>query len=591
MLRLRNELLPPYNVDELDRQYFIYSNFFKEYSRRAPRNLFESKVIAVMPNDDRVNWEIQARVTKHLDHILNFVNLNDITEKTLDKLKAFLIKNNTINAGDIVKLPAKKPILVSAPEFIPTYHYEITTCIQALTNLLDFETIYFNNKTLFRYYENTSFASYLYLNLIYSLNLQNVDEEALIEYDDGSWKMKLLLLLKHIRLDNLATMQIFYKDKIEFEGIMYDCSFVPKYDVRNLPKIKSTLYNINNQAYISFFEQFDPSKSKFVPPQFISIFLTFPFKNGYYMDNMGKIHYLNYDSSYSKKRTVQFVLGSICNTDDLETVVESVARQLSLHDAIAAAVYAENLFEAARSLLILRRLIGDVVNIKTHHIQLPAENSILNWTSINCHYSATKKCINNASSTSFILPNSSGEGFKETYKFVHLIKAIAMNCCSKLGASIMCASYKLPELALSDIYASLDSHAEKFVFFTILLQDYNYEMYRNVRDCLSPKFGCSKNFEIDNDNDNEDDDTGKYQMDSFKNFTVFEKLDLYTERFIKPNELIRNITCSYQDCLYLYEFENEQLNELVATGNVEFQTSRQIANFLTVLLTYNCALK
>lgn len=545
--------------DELQRQSEIQNVILMG---NRPTTYCEKKAAAIY-GSPYVNSILNAKVKKSLDHILTLVDYDTIEMCAEAKFKTQILeylKTVSLDIGDYIQLPSKLPILSLQPQIIPEYKTQLSTItrnVSSLVNIVEFEQFVFGNRTKYRYLVGTSFASYVYQNILYSLNARTADELL----NNNSWQAKLALLISRTGFNDYVAFAAFYDDHVQYNGVTYETDFVPKYDVKNLMHHEVIPVAATDRALVKYYNTLNVRKIRKIPQDKMSIFLTFPFKDGHVIRPDGSLVPI---SMYCDlKKSVRIAISELCNVSDIEFAIESASRSLLLDDVVYYALYAKNLNELAIALLIIRRMVGDSLTVEGMHIRVPSEMNILSWVRLNCNMSVVT------------LPNTYKS--KDSPHYIALIQDIAQSCYSRLGATLICSSYHLPEIHMSEVYDALQSDAEKFVFYTLILQEYNYSMYYVARKNLSPKFGQSTV------------DMTKYPRftsnSRFDNTTLSDRLDALTEPLVKPNDVNSNITiCPPYKCIELYEFADMQLNELAASGTTDLNDI-QMARYITLLIT------
>lgn len=523
---------------------------------KKPTTFLEKKGAAIAGHP-AINPIAQAKILKYLPHILTFIDdETDLYETKAKKRIVDFIKSVELERGDEIVIPARQPILALQPENPPVYDTMLDIGPTVSTNISEFEALCFNNKTQYRYYTNTNFAAYLYQNLLYSLNADNVEELV----DNVSWQARLAVLLNRTNVSDYVATSVFYDDTVQYLGVVYDSSFVPKYDVRNLSPQRQISNKITNQQLINYYYDLNVKSTKKVPSEYIGIFMTFPFKDGHYIQPNGQIVYLGNMYSASLK-SVRLTLSNLCSISEIESTLDSLARNTRLDWVINYAIHSANLLEQAVALMIIRRLVGPTLTlVGSYRIHLPSELNILSWTKLAC------------SDTKVILPLYYPS--KDTPLYVSLVQDIAQSCYTKLGASMMCSPYRIPEVNMREVYDNLNTDAEKYIFFTIILQSYALPMYDYARRQLQPEFGRSIV------------DLSRYPISPqpYIDSTLADRLDTLTEPLIAPTDINAGLTiCPPYKCIEMYEFTNPQLKQLCKIGQVEL-TPMQMANFLTLVV-------
>lgn len=208
--------------------------------------------------------------------------------------------------------------------------------------------------------------------------------------------------------------------------------------------------------------------------------------------------------------------------------------------------------------MVLRRMTGNYVKLGPYNVSLPTENDILAWTRVSCKKHAVVMPIHYHSPT--------GD------KNVALVQDIAASCITEMGAVILCSAYRIPEIDMHHVHDRLITDAERFVFYTIVAQDYPTPTIREARKRLQPKFG-NRVISLDDYAKN-----ARLYTDS----TIDDRLASYTEPIVRPSEMNEELNvCPPYSCPELYRFANEQLRELASTGDTEL-TREQLAAFVTL---------
>lgn len=530
---------------------------------RRPITLFEKKVAALV-GCSRIDPLRQLAARKRLDRILaTFNDEQDLYERGVREKIRDILNETRPEIGDTIRLPVKAPIFTLPLEQAPRYDYTLETTlapINGTANLREFEQLCFNGRTLYRFYENTNFAAYLFQNLLYSLNVTDVNQLL----DNQQWQAKLACLLYETRLNNLVAVSAFYEDRVRYRDAVYDTSYVPKYDVKNLKPVNRIYYERDtnlDRRMLEYYYNLDVSAERQVPPEYLGFFLTFPFKQGFYVQPNGNIIYLNIEPV--KKRTVNKLMRRLCTVFELESMIDYAARALSYGDALAYAVHAPNHMQQGLALLVLRRMVGNYLHVDPYVIPLPSEYDVLSWNQIVCR------------SMGVVLPigttTDNGEG-----QLIDMIRDVARSCGNEHGASMICSSFRLPEASLYRIFRALSTDAERYVFYTILMQEYRAPMFDAARNELRPEFGRDTI-----------DVVGTYGSLSpprrYIDTTVDDRLDSYTELLLRPTDVtvFTESNCTPIKCPELYRFTDPQLAELIETERVDMNDD-QLAAFIAL---------
>lgn len=517
---------------------------------------FIMKKAAAIYGHRNINIIGRAKIIQSLDHILTFIATDDDlkNEKNQERIRNYL-KSVNIEIGTPILLPKKLSIFTLQPEPIPPFNTILDTTEVSLVNIGEFEYLCFKNQIRFRYLKDSSFASYLYQNLLNYLNASSSDE--LI--GNEMWQAQLALFIERTDFNEYAAMQAFYDNEVSYRGIIYDTSFVPKYDVKNLDPQDPINPKTSDNRMINYYYSLNERREHLVPINMIGIFLTFPFKNGHYIRPTGEIIHLKL-KTYNTLQSSRITISNLCDMYDIESAIESAARSIPLDDAIYHAVYSKNLKEQSIALLILRRLVGDVLTIGEERITIPSEINVLSWSK--------KACAKTALAMPIFIEDKSHRFYLE------MIQDIAASCGNKLTAALMCHKYFIPEINISQVYSLLTTDAEKYILFTLILQDYRMDAYYSALKRLDPKFGKSTI------------DLSKYGQNNrlYSDTLITDRLDTMSEPLLLPSDINSGVNvCNPYSCLEMYEFTDPQLRELVNTGDTSLDNG-QLSNFIALMV-------
>lgn len=511
----------------------------------------------------------QAKIYKHLDDIFGYVDANSkadcqtaLGRNSIRKRVRKYVDMLRLSIGDAIFLNRNQPILSVQPEKPDIHRFMLETTTSSMATIAEFEYMVFNNYRKFRYLGGTSFSAYVFQNILYSLNAKSTEE---LE-DNDAWQAQFAILLHATDLDDRVARSAFYENVVRYHGLEYDTSFVPKYDVNALIPQQPMTTIANKLDLIQYRSGINPEYVKQIPLEYMPIFIVFPFIAGHYIKPNGRIVFLNLNIQC--KKSARFTMNELCHANDLEYAVESAARHLTLDDAIYFAVYSETLEMQALALMVIRCMIGNSITISKYKIQLPTALNILSWTKMTCK-----------APTSILLPtppsSSSWVPEDKVRRYVDIIADIARSCFSKWGAAMLCGSYNLPEYLLKSIYDRMRNDAEKYVFYTLVLQDYTYAQYSAARNRLQPEFG------------QEIVDMSRHEpsMKIYNNSTLSERLDDLTEPLIMPTDINDTIitTCPPYKCVDMFEFADEQLRLLVANKDPQL-SDVQFANYIALAI-------
>jgi len=567
---------------EISRQSIIHKILFTDKKPKTPIE----RLAASIYGNPYIDCIVRAKILKNFQNIEELLNtewqkiannnqsmfVDNTRPYSVEKLKFLsnveiqvkiirFLQNTTINIGDTVQMFRKQPIIAKKPT-LERYNFgQLETTSNSMANIVEFEYIVFDNRVRYRYFIGTNFSSYLYQNLLYFLNVENPEM-----YNNGDniapWQAKFALLLKQTDINDYVAKNAFYENSVLYNGINYDTSFVPKYDVKALMpqpmiEIKTTLTDIQ---LIKAYYDLNERTTREVPADIMPIFLVFPFKNGHLIQKNGKIVYLNMFNE--SRRSVRAIHSNLCNLEDIEYAIEATSKNISYDDAVFLALYAQTIQEQAIALLILRRMVGPVLSIGSHLIELNDETTIMSWTKVSCD----RRII--------VLPRLYKH--KSSIPWLQLIRNISNSCASKLGCCLMCSAYTLPEIHYTLIMSSLNNDAERYVFYTLVLQSHNIPNIYEARKNLDPIFGNAP-FEIEN--------IIEANARPYHDKTIDDVLDDMVVPLLQPNDVANIVDkCMPVTCPEKYEFSNGKLRSLVNDEPIEL-SNEELANYITLLIT------
>lgn len=452
--------------------------------------------------------------------------------------------------GDVIFLPLRPRILAVRPRRAERYNLDLRVRPSTASSLREFEDLAFPGaRVRFRYYSDTSFAAYVYQNILYALNARSVDELL----DNVDWRARLAVLLHETRLSDAVARGAFERDRVAYGGRYYDTSYVPKYDVSELrPMLRLDGPDVAVDAdAIKSWRDFDPTRATSIS-KVPSVFLFFPFKSGYYVQPGGAVIYLDVPLPRSRLALSLF-RRVLCTEGELEGAIGDAARSLTLEDAIALAVNVDEIEDAGVALMILRRMTGDYVRVKSYDVALLSELETLAWMRLPCRERASS---NGDNVFTLVLPVNNA-ATETALASVALVRDVARSCVSAIGACVACSAYCILELDMYPTYAALTNDAEKYVFYTIVMQYHPSHLMLAARNKLRPVFGREP---IDL--------TAKYRPNARRWYdsTLADRLRDETVELIRPSEINEATSvCASETCIDAYRFVDERLRDLVAT--------------------------
>lgn len=514
----------------------------------------------------------QAKVYKHITEIVAIFKGDEAAlcenSSTSDVRNLIAEYVQTISLGKSDRIVVAKRLMYMASVRAYTapmpskaiFDLQKTVSTKRQPTLYDFEMLAFNGRGAVEYLHGRHFAHYLYHNL--NLAFQTDDRR--------SWQRRLAELLRRTDCDDRVAFEAFYQNSVKHEDIVYDTSFVPKFDARSLQQQRLPIASLcvkDNKTMLElakFYDSFKTEPNSVVPQAMLAVFQTFPFKNGYYIHpETGRLDQIFLPPPSSKNKIqvnkAMMISSNLCDMINLESAIASVARTIPLDDIAKAAVFATNLRDAAFALSTLRYITGsEHFKIDASHIiPLPTLNEILGWM--------TLRCENNI----FLLPTLDRSLYAKRLADIYfgLIEFIASTCITATGAAVKCSPYRLPEHLLRNIFDKLTTDAEKYIFLTILIQDYDYVSFIRARNKLRPKFSSATTKE-DNDLPPTDMRCITINADTVK---------------LSENSNESAAVCSdnpYVYCSTYYTFSDPQLRTLCAKGTVDL-TDFQLASVIS----------
>lgn len=570
------------------------------------------KLAAAVYGHRQIEPVVRLKVLKSLDEVEPLLrrSADPVGRETKDRVFALLARVS-VDLNDVVVLPVRLPVLPYSPKPPYTYDFKLPTRLDAGVTLIDFERLAFDNRVIYQYYEGVTFATYFYQNAVY------------MSGDDGRrWQSRLAALVKHTGFADRVATGSFYEDTVTHMGVAYDTSFVPDFDVRALVPLTRRIgceiaprrtgctdaacarhvgsAVATQEEALAYRAALDVRRVDRVPSEFASLFLAFPFLDGHYVRPDGTVKFL--DVAPPRRTSVTATVRRVRATAYKEEEVADAARALCLDDVLEYALHADRPEDQGAALLVLRQMIGDSISVNGEKIRLPYRNEVERWIA---HRPV------DAADVRVLLPYVGGggggdgdDGNRESAvnTAVALVRDIADGVRSELAATFVCSSFHCMENHFLDVYDALRTDAERYVFFTLVLQQYSVNAYREYRDGLRPKFESGEDKKYDDD---DDDDRcvlssleSKYRKYSrpYKDATVLDRLDSFTERLVCPTDLSSSSSstsptrrhpwtaCDPDANMETYEFVDRQLATLAATGDVEL-TPYQTASYITLCVT------
>lgn len=518
------------NSDEIFRQRLLYNLILG--INKQPNSVLEKKM-AVLLNHKSINPIIVEKL-KRID------DLNDNLEEKLKTIKVSFDMKFKLHIPKIFKKQ-------QSPEKLP-FRSISNTNLQN-NSLHKFETILFNNMGEEPYLDYYQFPSYLYLNTQYYLNK--------VPFINNDWRPLLLKLIELFNFDMYFTRMLFYQDRLIYKGNVYDIKIIPKFDINKLKPIYQIDLKPNHET-IAYRNSLQITNNLKIDSNYKDIFKTFPFKDSHYIDNDGIAHYL--DISYPKSKHTVFSIYNICNTNELESALTNIIQYENIEDLIALAVHSNDLQLQGIALLALNLKQGPILNVFNYKIRLPFMNDVLRWVKLSCN---NKKII---------LPNINKELVcnVKLLRYVNFIKDIASNSTNRKEISFQCSSYIIPVHMYQSIINLLTTDLERYILLTFIIQQYPQYAYYRFYKLLNPEFNVTKtNIDLN-------------QYNEFVKHTpiILNSIQISDELVEKNDDYY---DCDIDNCFELYEPINNQLQELVKTGDTVLNYEQNLA-FISLML-------
>lgn len=552
----------------------------------------ELKAAAIW-NHIAINPFIRAKITKHINHIINNIIHSDLDLTKPEKLSEIveLLRSTEIEPNDVILLNNNEVIIPNQYIFAPKLHttYEVEQINDDFSTIHKFELMLFGGFAKHPYTTDMSFSTYLLKNILYKLNASSITQ---LKFNNDVLAKIAILVALEFGYDDIATKLAFKFQIVKYKDVEYNTSFIPKfYDVdkiRPSSVIGGVIDNddlkfthkliIDQRNGLQYYNDMDPKTLPFVPKANLRIFKIFPFKAGHYINpETGNVMFLNkkpLNPNHLLNRLISYVP---CNEKIIQQWAADFAEIFTLPELISFTVNSSDIKTQAFGLLALRIKYGIYIKIDTPNLIITLRNAhdILSWLHLQCYDTASNVTHGD---DMVLLPHSQkSPTFSKPY-YEELIRDIAASAITKLNATLICSSYTIPELYLYDVHKNLNSDAEKYVFLTLLCQKYPRLLYMSVRDDkLNPIFG-SENINV----------LEKYEPNLqtskiYNENTIQKDLENYKTDILRPFDL-GTVTCPIYKCLDQYEFTNPKLNELVMTGDTTLN-EEELISFITLMVS------
>lgn len=559
---------------------------------------------------------------------------DDEEELVLDEIYKNILKiDNDSESENVVsfntyRVQLSRPYEVKTPINLK-YSYKLRVPVKTVhdnVSLYNFESLAFENRTIFALYADCLFSTYFYQNVLYFLNAQTVKD---LE-NDNKWQAKLSVLLNHTKFSEFVALEAFYSNSVTLHGIVYDTSFVPKYKVRDLKRqTRRTDINlalptdglnykpnscetfdantdtisseyvrgicnsesceyvkyISDETMFAYRDQIDIKKTQIIPKRYLKIFSIFPFKDGHCVDSNGKIHAVHFNTQ-SKRIFTSLVatLRQIYRAKNMETAVYECVELYKFKHVLAFVSNNNDLDLQGMGLIVLRAMRGNYIEINDSGktLRLAYSNEILTWLKRYCY---GNKCTNYNYDKNLGNVIIFAHGPDASVEFTNilltdaytLIQNISRTARSELDCSIICSRFSINPVLYHSLYNKLKTNAETYAFLTIAIQETNLNAYREYRERLRPVWvGDLSHGELFNTHPS---------SIILRDVSENEQSLIDTGRVcnVKPTEMQKKFQIPSRQRIDEYEFTDNRLRELVIHGNT-ILTDSEIITLLTYKL-------
>lgn len=545
----------------------------------TPVSRFEKLVVAVL-NTPYVNSTRSHKLEKCGEAIMDILETNDLTDDAaiFAKRRSIiqLVNDTKFKIGDVFQLACKYKIQTLYPEPTKPNFIKWSLVPKIRVTLTEFERLMFDNRTIIRYYENIKFIDYIVENLKYYLGIDSVEQSA----DNLLWQARLLQLIDQTNYNEFTLIKAFYENRVVYENVIYDASFVPKYPVTELKHQALPLVDNHNYDDINYWNSIDLSTINKVPIRHLAIFMVFPFKNGFYVQPNGNI--IKIPLRPKRRTSLINTIDSICAMDDLEVVLDQTSRLYTVDDVLNWTIYEKTLKNVGIGILILRRYYGNILALNPYKIALPNEYNVLSWLALQCRKADTNPGV--------LLPLSDkaaslqqqpqlGAMTRSAEITLNLIRDIVATAQTPFGAAQLCSNYCILEIDMYPIYRQLKTPTEKYIFLMLVFQYYPYYTYykalKSIKETLI--FGTDTTVDVLR--------LYPQSVRHYSNLSIADKLSKSTLPIVCPQDMNASVNeCNPSVCPDLYEFTDLQLNELAKFGTTTFKTPKQFANYIDVCI-------
>lgn len=548
--------------------------------------------------------KVQRAVSQLLDEgVVDRFGVSLLDKQVRNRIRSFLQSVSVrLAAGDTVKFSLRAPLPVQYPSSVPPSVYrvlpqELPLVEQDPVRIDEFERICFGNRVRVPYRGADQFARYVFDNLLHASGVLELAQLSGID----TWQARLAALLERTNFCPRVALDAFYHQSVLHQGVLYDCSFVPKYDVRRLKSAHVPMATPSDAGLIESWATMDVRKSATIPEILMPIFRVFPFKDGHVVRPDGSIAAVTLVNCPRQLSSRLKITAASESPDGIEAKADDLARTVPYTELQHFVLYqAKTLREQAVGMMALRSIFGASMRLDSHRIPLPSHNVIMAWMTLPSN--PPKGSTSRAGGVDFrsLLPpgNVAVPLVADiVQKAAQLVRDLASVAANARGAVIVASPYRIPECALTGTRLAIETqpdvdqatrHAQMYVLLGMVLQDYHNPTISVARE----RFGRSARFGR----------TAADQIDwsRYESLRALDRLDHATERYYDPQDqpnpvvMPTNVTCSEalmglcppESNPAAYRFRNPQLADLARLGalDVPLDERVQLAKMIAIAL-------
>lgn len=435
-------------------------------------------------------------------------------------------------------------------------NFDKTVCISKFENdIYSKEEICKNSDKLILYTDKSSIREYLVNNLDMC----------------GKQNSNLAVLLKTYKLTPNDIQELFKSKSVMNNNQLIKLN-LPKYDLDQLrpyrPLFMSTISC--RQILYWYLNKTSFTEDTLIPEHILkysNLFLAFPFYCGYLIStNKQRIELITTINILNDLKIREIVLPSsfkFCEFYELTYYKQELLAKYTYNEILKTAILTKDFMTRAIMIILLythhNYLNVNYIIINYQKIFLASELSIMNWIKLanECHYCDEEKII--------LLNNNIELNTPTNYinKYIHLIKTISTKATSKNNACILCTYYILPEFIWNYVYQELVDANDLYIFYTLILQKCNNQIYWEARSKLKNVTFCNNN-------------NCKISTTTFcANAINPSKMIIQPQLFSAASYITPNIVENNKDDLNIYD---------IIDNDKKILTNKQTATFITLML-------